>query len=61
MNQQDLDKAIKTLPSPDDVETDRYVVYSFSANCRFIFVKEIFFVTPQKVTLAMWRLKDIQK
>lgn len=28
--QQDLDKAIKTLPSPVMSETDRYVVYSFS-------------------------------
>lgn len=60
MNQQIFDEVVKRLPSPAKVETDIYVAYSPNTTCRFIFRKKVFFVTPQRVTLTMWVLDDIQ-
>ena len=61
MNQQDFDEVVKRLPSPAKVETDRYIAYSPNTTCRFIFRKEVFFITPQRVTLTMWVLDNIDK
>ena len=61
MNQQDFDEVVKRLPSPAKVETDIYIAYSPNVTCRFIFRKEVFFITPQRVTLTMWVLDNIQK
>lgn len=61
MNQQDFDEMVKKLPSPAKVEADRYAVYSPNATFRFIFRKEVFFITPQRMTLTMWVLDSIQK
>lgn len=60
MNQQILDEVVKRLPSPAKVETDRYVAYSPNTTFRFIFRKEVFFVTPQRAILTMWVLDKIQ-
>lgn len=60
MNQKDFDEVVRRLPSPTDVDADRYVTYSLDGSCRFIFRKEVF-VTPQRVTLTMWVLDSIQK
>lgn len=61
MNQQNFDEVVKKLPSPAKVEADIYVAYSSNVTCRFIFRKEVFFITPQRVTLTMWVLDSIQK
>jgi hypothetical protein len=60
MNQQIFDEVVKRLPSPVEVETDRYVAYSPNTTFRFIFRKEVFFVTPQRTILTMWVLDKIQ-
>lgn len=61
MTQLDFDEVVKRLPSPAEVETDRYIIHSVNANSQFIFRKEVFFITPQRVTLTMWILDDIWK
>lgn len=61
MHQQDFDEVVKRLPSPAKVEADRYIAYSPNTFFRFIFRKEVFFITPQRVTLTMWVLDSIQK
>lgn len=61
MNQQDFDEVVKRLPSPAEVETDIYIIHSVNTNCRFIFRKEAFSITPQRVTLTMWILDGIRK
>lgn len=60
MNQQIFDEVVKRLPSPAKVETDIYVAYSPNTTFRFIFRKEVFFVTPQRAILTMWVLDKIQ-
>ena len=61
MNQQDFDEVVKRLPSPAKIEADRYVTFSPNSIYRFIFRKEVFFITPQRVILTMWVLDSIQK
>lgn len=61
MNQQDFDEVVKRLPSPAKIEANIYVTYSPNATYRFIFRKEVFFITPQRVILTMWVLDSIEK
>lgn len=61
MNQTDLDEAIKYLPSPANVVDDVYIVLHFGSGYRFIFQKEKYYITPQRVTLTMWKLKSIER
>lgn len=59
INQQDFDEAIKNLPSPAEIEADRYAVYNNDLTFLFIFRKEVIFITPQRVTLTMWVLDSV--
>jgi len=61
MKQEDLDEAVNKLPSPDDVKADMYIIPVVNADCRFVFRKERIYVTPQRVHLVMWALKEIKR